>query len=433
MRLNYARTFLLGCAFMGVQVLFAIYNAYVPIFLQSGRDDFSLANPVAGGFGMGAALTGFVMTLDNLAALLILPLIGGLSDATVSRLGKRKPYILIGAPVAALAFATIPLMLGQSLAAFMLVLVVMILAVDVIRTPIIALMPDITPSPLRSQANGVINLMGGLGAVLAFLIGGALYRQSTVAPFMFGAALLLLGCFLVVGLVSVPIDSGGAAQKRQLWQQLRDGLAEQRRVFQGLIVAQRQGDSSVLALLGAIFSLFLAYSALTVFFTSFALDSLQVERGQESQMLTFFALAIVVFALPGGLIGGRIGRRRTMLIGSLVFAAALSMIGLASNLLLIRGLLVMAGLGWALIVVNALPMVLDSSLSGRAEQIGIYTGIYFLATQSAEVIGPVLVGAFLDLTGRNYRMIFVYTLIALVLAIVMLLLVRRGEARSNEI
>lgn len=433
MRLNYARTFLLGCAFMGVQVLFAIYNAYVPIFLQSGRADFSLADPVAGGFGMGAALTGFVMTLDNLAALLILPLIGGLSDATMSRLGKRKPYILIGAPVAALAFATIPLMLGQSLAAFMLVLVVMILAVDVIRTPIIALMPDITPSPLRSQANGVINLMGGLGAVLAFLIGGALYRQSTVAPFMFGAALLLLGCFLVVGLVSVPIDSGGAAQKRQLWQQLRNGLAEQRRVFQGLIVAQRQGDSSVLALLGAIFSLFLAYSALTVFFTSFALDSLQVERGQESQMLTFFALAIVVFALPGGLIGGRIGRRRTMLIGSLVFAAALSMIGLASNLLLIRGLLVMAGLGWALIVVNALPMVLDSSLSGRAEQIGIYTGIYFLATQSAEVIGPVLVGAFLDLTGRNYRMIFVYTLIALVLAIVMLLLVRRGEARSNEI
>jgi MFS family permease len=118
-----------------------------------------------------------------------------------------------------------------------------------------------------------------------------------------------------------------------------------------------------------------------------------------------------------------------MLGGVLTLAATLAIIGVATNLALIRGLLVLAGAGWALIIVNALPMVLDSAPLDGLEQIGIYTGIYFLATQSAEVIGPVLVGGFLDLTGRNYRFIFAYTLVVLAVALAMLLVVRRGEAR----
>src|SRR5262249_14391760 len=258
---------------------------------------------------------------------LILPLIGALSDATTSRLGKRKPYILAGAPIAALAFAIMPFMLGQPLALFMLVVVALVLAVDIIRTPIISLMPDITPSPLRSQANGVINFMGGVGAVLAFLIGGVLYQQSTIAPFLFGAAVLLVGCLLVVVLVPVPAQGDTAYGAGQGRRPLRHAIRDQLSAFQDLHAARRPGDRSLLALLGAIFCLFLAYSALTVFFTSFALDSLRVARGQESQLLTFFALAIVVFALPTGLISARIGRRRATLGGVLTLAAALAMIG----------------------------------------------------------------------------------------------------------
>jgi Na+/melibiose symporter-like transporter len=227
MHLDYPRTFLLGCAFFGVQVLFAIYNAYVPIFLQSGRSDFQTAGLVIEGFQLSAALTGVVMTLDNLAALLILPIIGALSDATSSPLGKRKPYILAGAPVAAFAFALIPLMLSQPLALFMLVVVLFILAVDVIRTPIIALMPDITPSPLRSQANGVINLMGGLGAVVAFLVAGELYRRSATAPFLFGGAVLFIGCVLVVAVVPVPAQKDTAQGRNRIGRWLRDTLRDQ--------------------------------------------------------------------------------------------------------------------------------------------------------------------------------------------------------------
>jgi maltose/moltooligosaccharide transporter len=431
MRLNYGRTFLLGSAFLGVQVLFAIYNAYVPIFLQSGRADFGTDNPLAGGFALAAAPTGLIMTLDNLAALVILPVIGALSDATASRWGRRKPYILAGAPITALAFAAVPLMLGRPLALFMLVVIVLILAVDVIRTPIIALMPDITPSPLRSQANGVIQVMGGVGAVLAFLVGGALYRQSAAAPFFFGAVVLLAGCLLVVFLVAVPPTSQPGAASPGIIGQIRAAARGQDGGFlRDLRGVRADADGSLRALLGAIFAMFLAYSALTIFFTSFALDTLGVPRGQESQLLTFFALSIVVFALPAGLIGARLGRRRAMMFGALVLLAALSAIGSNSSLGVIRVLLVIAGLGWAHVTVNALPMVLDSAPADRADRVGAYTGLYFLATQSAEVIGPVLVGGFLDLTGRDYRLIFAYTTVALLMALGLLLVVRRGEARS---
>jgi Na+/melibiose symporter-like transporter len=432
MRLNYSRTFLLGCAFLGVQVLFSVYNAYVPIFLQSGRPDFAETGAITGGFGLSATLTGFVMTLDNLAAILILPYIGAISDATVSRLGKRKPYILLGAPIAALAFAAIPLMLGQPLPLFMAVVIVMVLAADVIRTPIISLMPDITPSPLRSQANGIINLMGGVGAVLAFAISGALYRQSSAAPFFFAAAALLVGCLLVIALVPVPVDPD-ARGVGGLWGQIRAALQRQEGAIFDDLRASVRDDRSLVFLLAAIFSCFLAYSALTVFFTSFATVSLQVERGQESTLLAFFALAIVVFALPSGLIGARFGRRVAVVAGLTVFAITLAMIGGSADLGIIRALLVLAGFAWAIAAVNLLPMVLDSAPTGQIERLGVYTGLYYLASQSAEVVGPVLVGAFLDATGRDYRLMFVYTPLALLVAIALMLRVRRGEAYTLRV
>lgn len=428
MRLNYGRTFLLGLAFCGLQVLFAVYNAYMPIFLQAGRPDFATAADIGGGFGLGAGATGFIMSLENLAAILILPFIGAISDATASRLGKRKPYLLAGAPITALSFAALPLLLGAPLWAFMLVALVFILFVDVIRTPIIALMPDITPSPLRSQANGVINLMGGLGAVIAFLVGGALFRQSALGPFVFGGAALLVGCLLVIIFVPVPSSLGLPRPAGGMLAQARAAVSSEAGVFGELRHLARDADRSPLLLLLAIFCLFISYGALTVFFTSFATDTLGVPRGTEAQLLTFFALAIVVLALPAGLLGARVGRRVAMGAGILLMSVALAAVGLTSSLALIRPLLVLAGAGWAAIAVNALPMVLDCAPPGREDRVGVYTGIYFVATQAADVIGPTLIGGLLDLGGRNYRLMFVYVIVVMVAAAALMLRVRRGEA-----
>ena len=182
---SYRRLLLLGFGFMGVSLLWGIYNAYVPIFLQAGRSDYSTTAGVVG-FGMGADTTGFIMTLDNIAALFILPFVGAYSDRIWTKWGRRKPFIIFGAPLALIGFIGIPLFLGGSILLFIGAIFVTLFAMDIFRTPVVSLMPDITPSPKRSQANGMINLMGGIGGVLAFAVGGILFKVSVGAPFYFG-------------------------------------------------------------------------------------------------------------------------------------------------------------------------------------------------------------------------------------------------------
>ena len=216
MKLDYKRTFLVGFGFFGISILWTLYNAYVPIFLQTGSATFNAPGEV--GFGLGAGLTGIVMTLDNVAAFFLLPIIGVWSDRTRTRLGRRLPFILAFSPIAIAAFILIPVSmqmippelsgkvgeLGTPLAIFMIAIGVFLTAMACFRTPVITLMPDLTPSPLRSQANGIINLMGGVGTLIATLGSGFLYGMGRIAPFAFGGVLMAAGqAPLLMGVASL--------------------------------------------------------------------------------------------------------------------------------------------------------------------------------------------------------------------------------------
>ncbi|NIV35916.1 MAG: MFS transporter, partial [Anaerolineae bacterium] len=229
--MDYKKTFLLGFGFLGVSVLWLLYNSYVPIFLQAGNPEFETQGAVTVGFGLSATLAGFIMTLDNIAAFFIQPVIGVLSDRTRTRIGRRMPYILVGAPIAAVAFVLIPVavnqippelsgqtgLLGGQLAFFMIAIGVMLLAMAAFRTPLIALMPDITPSPLRSKANGVINLMGGVGGLLAFFGGAALYNVNKTLPFVVGAIVLVLASLIVFWRIKEPKTYVAGSDAEERW------------------------------------------------------------------------------------------------------------------------------------------------------------------------------------------------------------------------
>ncbi|NJM07237.1 SLC45 family MFS transporter [Candidatus Gracilibacteria bacterium] len=156
-RFNYRRAALLGLATLGINVLWGIYNSQLPILLQAGRPDFAVDVP---GYAFSPTMAGFIMTLDNVLALFIHPYIGARSDHTRTRLGRRLPYILVGAPLACLAFVAIPHLAGGPLPLFIGAILLTLLALDLFHAPLTALMPDLTPSAQRSQVNGVINLMG---------------------------------------------------------------------------------------------------------------------------------------------------------------------------------------------------------------------------------------------------------------------------------
>jgi maltose/moltooligosaccharide transporter len=238
MKFNYGKIFLLGFGFFGVSVIWSVYNAFVPVFLSEK-------------FGLEPAWIGFFMTLDNIAALFILPPVGSWSDRLRTPIGRRMPFILAGAPISALAFGLIPL--AAVLPLFVACTSTLLLSMALWRTPVVALMPDITPSAKRSQANGIINFMGGIGAIIAFLLGSSLYKQNPNFPFWMGSGLVILAAVLVFIFIKEPKEYQESEKQPDLFASL------------GEVVQDR--DKSALRLFLAIFFWFVGYNAIEAFFT----------------------------------------------------------------------------------------------------------------------------------------------------------------------
>jgi maltose/moltooligosaccharide transporter len=414
MRLNYGKTFLLGFGFFGVSVIWSVYNAFVPLFL-------------ANKFGLAPALIGFFMTLDNIAALLIQPPVGAWSDRLRTPIGRRMPFILIGAPIGAVAFGLIPM--AAVLPLFVACTSTLLISMAFWRTPVIALMPDITPSKYRSQANGVINFMGGVGSIAAFLGGSFLYELNPAFPFWLGSILVVISALLVFIFIREPKEYEAVEGSPSMWASLKD-------VF-------TNPEKSALRILLAIFFWFIAYNAVEAFFTLYAYNHLKMTEADGSRLLGQMSLFFVLFALPAGFIGGKIGRKNTILIGlSLmilltgamyvispeVLAIPLTKLPVLGVVPVVGALLMVAGIAWACVNINSLPMVVDLTTN---EKLGIFTSLYYLFSTLAAIAGPNINGWIVQLTGNNYAMVMVIAPIFFLLAWISMAGAKRGEAQTK--
>ena len=383
----YRKTFILGFGFFGISLIWPIFNNFIPIFL---KDDFALS----------ATLIGFVMTWDNYLNMFIQPIVGERSDQTRTRLGRRRPWMLAGAPLAALFFITIPAM--RSVAGVMFAILLTNLCMALFRSPTIALLGDLFPSQQRSTANGVINLMGGLGSILAFLVGGILYKMGRITPFLFGSLMMLIAVVFVLLFVREPqVTETGAQEKKN-----GNFLTHLREVVNA-------SDRSGLLILLSILSWFLGFNALETWISSFGKYTLGIDPGRMGVLTSGLALMFVIFAVPSGLLATRFGRRRVILVG-IAGLTLLFLYGLAiGNQTMLITFLIPAGFFWALINVNSLPMVYD--IGGDAH-LGAFTGLYYLASNIAAVAGPQIVGVLIDLTDGNYRIMFIFAAVFMALA-----------------
>lgn len=427
-KFSYSKTFLLGFGFFAVMVAWSVYNSFVPLFL-------------ANRFKLDPATIGFFMTLDNIAALFLQPVIGSWSDRTRTKIGRRLPFMLVGAPIAAVAFFLAPMVAiplldipaDARLPLFVACTMTFMLSMAIWRTPVVAFMPDVTPSKYRSQANGVINFMGGIGSIIAFLIGGRLYEVNNAYPFWLAAVLVLVGVLLVFAFVREPkiYELNPNLEKPNLWKSLRQIFKEK--------------QHNAIRIFMAIFFWFVAMNAIESFITLYANQSLGMSESRSVSLMTLNSVAFVLMALPAGLIGGKIGRKRTISIGLVVMILVMTSIFFIPRETLIREvfslpilgavpvvglMLVIAGLGWALININSLPVVVDLT---DATQIGTFTGLYYLFATMAAIVGPNINGWIVKLTGNNYSSIFIIGPIFMVAALVMILGLRSGEANSTPV
>lgn len=415
MKFKYSKIFLLGFGFFGVSVVWGVYNAFVPVFLEEK-------------FNLAPAWIGFFMTLDNISALFIQPAVGAWSDRLRTKIGRRMPFILIGAPISAVAFGWIPV--ASVLPLFVAGTTTLILSMALWRTPVVALMPDITPSPKRSQANGIINFMGGIGAIFSFLGGASLYELNPAYPFWMGSGLVLISALLVFFFIKEPQDYELAEEEAGLLTNLKEVWQDQ--------------DKSALRLFAAILAWFVGYNAIEAFFTLYAKNHLGMTAADGTRLLGHLSLFFVLSALIAGMVGGKIGRRKTIMGGIFLLGALLATVYLLPPKLLgtvlttlpvlgkipvISLFLMASGVAWALININSLPMVVDMVEDAR---IGTYTGLYYLFSTLAAIIGPNMNGWIIQLLGNNYNSIMLVAPTFMLLALWMMFGVTRGEAKEVE-
>lgn len=397
MKLDTKKIAIIGLGFFTVSIIWSIYNIAVPVYLDE--------------LGLTGLAVGVVMTIDNLFALIFQPIFGTLSDRTRTRYGRRMPYLLIGIPLSAIAFFIVPFT-SSTLVFLMITVILLNFFMSVYRAPAIALMPDFTPRPLRSKANGIINFMGGVGAVIAFIIGGMLFKVQEFYPFAAGSVILVITIIVMYNFVNEPVE-----QKDQKPEEEQAQALEQPKDKGQLL--------SLIFLLIAIFFWFAGYNAVETFFSTYGKEVLGIDKSQSSYLFATVSALFVIFAIPAGLIGGRLGRRKTILIGLIVFEAAFFGMIFIKSIAFLYILMGIGGIGWALVNINSYPMVVEMTSN---KGIGKFTGYYYFFSMLASIISPILFGLLKDLLGDGF--LFIYASITLVFAFFFMMLVKHGEANT---
>lgn len=389
------KIWLLGLGFFSISITWALYNAFVPFFLEKYLSSVSAI--------------GFMMTIDNYFAIFLQPIIGRLSDRTHSKRGKRMPFLMIGMPLAALFGALIPF--HTSFIVLIVFMVLMNLAMSLYRSPTVALMPDLTPGNKRTQANGIINLMGGIGSILAFAGGSYLFEKHTSLPFL-SSSLLTIACLgALLYFIRESRDSSSFVPTENTPK---------------LASLRGEWSLSTLLLLGAIFFWFFSYQGVEALFTLYGKNHIGLSEGEASFSLAFFSLAFVIAALPSGMLGSRLGKRKVIMAGVIGLIAVFSSISFVQDLWTLRLFLLAGGICWALININSYPFIVAL---GKESSIGTRTGIYYFASSLAAISSPPLLGKLIDLWG--YGILFYAAAGGMAIALLFLLFIRdqgRNEA-----
>ena len=372
-RFGYGRIWLIGAGFLGVQVAFTTYNAFLPLMY---REFFETRLAI-----------GALMGTDNLIGLLLIPVIGAWSDRINSRFGRRLPFMLVAVPVAALTFAGIPYA-ATTLWALIVLEITFTAAMHAYRGPVISLMPDHVPPERRSTGNGIINLMGGVGVLIAFGGLSLLYDIDPRLTFGIGAVILLV----TLGVVFLAADRNPPYVDNEP----TEGARPLGDAFAGVRLLARKPNRGQFLILAAMLTYFIGFAGLDAMFPIYGVEVLGLTEGRAAFILTFFAGSFLVFALLAGVLGTRFGKIPTMLAGLGILAVLFLAATPVRSAAVIAGLFVVGGFAWGLVNVQAMPLVAD--LGGR-DRIGFYVGMYYLFTMFGQMLGPSVLGFSMDLFG----------------------------------
>lgn len=416
----YGITFLIGLGFFTMGLMDPLLGTYIPIFLDWYVDS--------------RGLIGFIMTLENIFAIILIPIVTAYSDQTRTRIGRRMPYIITTLPVTAVAFALLPFSALHSFWMLIFAIFIMNIFKQAARGPVVALMPDIVPAEVRSEANGMINTMGGIAAIvgtvgLAQLMDVTITlpgigEQDQILAFPVAGVLVLAAALLLFSLVKERPESYTEEKKRT---SVKESLK--------LILAGK--DKSALLILISLLCWFIAYHGVLPFIGLYSITYLETTPGLAALAAGMVAIAYALFAIPSGIIAHKVGRRKTIR-GSLFILTGVMVIVFLhhplSNMLgftvTVRqvsfwALMFLFGAFWVSVVTNSFPMLWQMA---SFSDMGIYTGLYYFFSQLAAILAPPITGGLIDLFG--FRSIYVFAALFMLASFIIMGFVTRGEPKD---
>lgn len=423
MKLNYRRTFFIGLAFLSISAFWQLYDNIIPLILQNS-------------FHLNETLIGAIMALDNVLAVFLLPFFGVLSDRCKSPLGKRTPFIILGTIAAVIFMILLPAADdADNLVLFAAALGLTLLSMAFYRSPAVALMPDLTPKPLRSKANAVINLMGAIGGVYSLIMISLLVgnedRPDYLPLFISVAALMVLAVVLLVATVR---ENKIANELQKEFPQDNDNTdirgtdSSRRETAAKDAPLPPQVRKSLIFILVSIFLWFTAYNAVTTAFSRYAQTVWGIQGGGFANCLMVATVAAIISYIPIGIISSRIGRKKTICGGVILMTLCyLAAFFFTSYHPIINVGFACIGIGWAAISVNSLPMVVEMCKGG---DVGKYTGIYYTFSMAAQIFTPVFSGFLLG--NISYRILFPYAVVFSALAFVTMCFVKHGDSKPER-
>ena len=432
MKLNSKITVLVGFAFLSISAFWQMYDNLIPLMLTKT-------------FKLDETISGVIMAADNILALFLLPLFGGISDRCNTKIGKRKPFIIFGT-VAAVSLMNILPMIDNSYFAvatkwkaflFIGILALLLICMGTYRSPAVALMPDVTPKPLRSKGNAIINLMGAVGGILYLLANAVLYSESRVKglehinyqPIFFVVSTIML---IALAILIFFVNEPKLAAKQQEYENAHPEEVLTTNADDGKAKMPKAVKKSLIFLLMSVALWYIGYNGISTWFTVYATTVWNMAPGSASLCLTIAMAGTIVSYIPVGNIASKIGRKLTILIGAAVlslsfFAAFIFTLFSSSFHPTLYALFVLIGVAWAAINVNSLPMVVEMC---SASEIGKFTGFYYTFSMAAQTVTPIVAGYLLS--NISYKALFPYSAIFVALSFITMLFVMHGDTKPAK-
>ena len=422
MKLNYKRTVLVGFAFLSICAFWQLYDNVIPLILKNT-------------FDVPDSIAGVIMALDNILALFLLPLFGKFSDGCRTKLGRRMPFILGGTAAAVILMNLLPAAeKSGKLALFVVALCLLLVSMGTYRSPAVALMPDVTPKPLRSKGNAIINLMGALGGVFTLGVTGFLVTKDAAGSedytLLFLAVSILMAVSVVIIFLTIrenrlaaeveKINEALDAQQPQPEEQPEAGKAG----FRALSPELRR---SLILILCSVSLWFMGYNAVTSAFTKYVNVQWGYDIKAASRCLMIATVGAVCSYIPVGALSSRFGRKRVIQAGVLLLAACFAAAGFYKTFhASVYAIFALVGAAWSMINVNSYPMVVEIS---RSSEVGKFTGYYYTFSMAAQIATPIISGWLLEHVG--YQTLMPYAAIMVACSFVTISLTKHGDSRPE--